>query len=118
MHSLNLLLALVITPLVGHSLAASLQPILNTTFANPTNVGFYLYVPDRLQARPPVLVNPHWCHGSAQATFSGTRFARLADTHGFLVIYPDSPHTDDKCWDVSSPETLTHAAGGDSLGIV
>ena len=99
--------------------AASLQPV-NATITNPTNVGFYIYVPDRLQARPAVLVNPHWCHGSARATFEGTRFARLADAHGFLVIYPQAPRRagDDACWDVSSRETLAHDAGGDSLGIV
>jgi acetylxylan esterase len=40
---------------------------------NPSNVTFYLYVPSFLQTKPPVLVNPHWCHGSAQAAFAGTQ---------------------------------------------
>lgn len=34
------------------------------------------------------------------------------------MIFPDSPNNVDDCWDVSSPETLTHNGGGDSLGIV
>jgi len=34
------------------------------------------------------------------------------------MIFPDSPNTADKCWDVSSNATLTHNGGGDSLGIV
>lgn len=64
---------------------------------------------------------PHWCHGSAQAAFSGSEWASLADTYGFIVLYPDSPNLEpplDKCWDVSSPQTLSHNGGGDSLGII
>lgn len=64
------------------------------------------------------MVNPHWCKGSANATYTATPFGSLADTHGFIVIYPDSPNLADKCCDVSSAETLTHDGGGDSLGIV
>lgn len=85
---------------------------------NPTNVGFYLYVPSNLQAKPPILVNPHACHGSAQDAFTGTQLATLADTYGYIMIFPDSPNTADKCWDVSSNQTLTHDGGGDSQGIV
>ncbi len=97
--------------------AASIQR-LNVTLNNPTNVGFYIYVPNKLATKPPILVNPHWCHGSANAAYTGSQFASLADKYGFIVIYPDSPHTADKCWDLSSNQTLTHNAGGDSLGIV
>jgi acetylxylan esterase len=80
----------------------------------------YIYVPDTLAANPPILVNPHACHGSAQAAYTGSQYATLASTYGFIfiVIYPDSPNTVDKCWDVSSSETLSHNGGGDSLGIV
>ncbi|KAI1342490.1 carbohydrate esterase family 1 protein [Xylariaceae sp. FL0016] len=97
--------------------AASLQQVTEDFGPNPRNVSFYIYVPDALAARPPILVNPHWCHGDAQACYAGSRYAALADQYGFVVIYPDSPNTADKCWDVSSNETLTHDAGGDSLGI-
>jgi acetylxylan esterase len=85
---------------------------------NPTGAGLFLYVPPNLQANPPILVNPHWCHGDANAAFVGSQFAALADQYGYIVIYPDSPNLEDKCWDVSSPETLTHNGGGDSLSIV
>ncbi|KAH8902912.1 alpha/beta-hydrolase, partial [Coniochaeta sp. PMI_546] len=98
--------------------AASLQKV-TADFYNPTNVGFYLYVPDKLAANPPVLVSPHWCHGDALAVYNGSSFASLADKYGFIVIYPDSPNTADKCWDVSSKGSLSHQNGpGDSLGIV
>jgi acetylxylan esterase len=98
--------------------AASLQKIPTNFGANPTNVGFYIYVPDTLPSKPAVLVNPHWCHGTAEAAFRGSQYATLASKHGFIVIYPNSPNTADQCWDVSSKETLTHDGGGDSLGIV
>ncbi|KFY66482.1 hypothetical protein V496_02053 [Pseudogymnoascus sp. VKM F-4515 (FW-2607)] len=85
---------------------------------NPTNVGFHIYLPTKLADRPPILVNPHWCHGKASDAFAGSQYATLADKYGFIVIYPDSPHEADKCWDVSSSQTLTHQGGGDSQGIV
>jgi len=97
--------------------AASIQQ-LNVPLENPTKVGFYIYVPDHLPSKPPILVNPHWCHGDANAAYKGSQFASLADKHGFIVIFPDSPNKADKCWDVSSKQTLTHLGGGDSLGIV
>lgn len=98
--------------------AASIQHVTDKIDSNPTNVGFYLYVPDRVAPHPAILVNPHWCHGSAQAAYAGSQFASFADKYGFIVIYPDSPHQADKCWDVSSKETLSHNGGGDSLSIV
>ncbi|KAI0398584.1 Alpha/Beta hydrolase protein [Xylariaceae sp. FL0594] len=98
--------------------AASLQQVTEAFGPNPRNVGFYIYVPDQLAARPPILVNPHWCHGDARACYAGSQYAALASRHGFIVIYPDSPNGADKCWDVSSDATLAHGAGGDSLGIV
>ncbi|KAB5513372.1 feruloyl esterase B [Coniochaeta sp. 2T2.1] len=98
--------------------AATLQKI-EADFPNPTNVGFYLYAPDKLSPNPPVLVSPHWCHGDALAVYNGSSFASLADRYGFIVIYPDSPNAADKCWDVSSKGTLSHqSGGGDSQGIV
>lgn len=111
----------ILSPINGLSLkpraANSLVQVTNFG-SNPTNVTFYLYLPSKLQSNPPILVNPHWCHGDAAAAFAGSQFATLADTYGFIVIYPDSPNTADKCWDVSSNATLTHNGGGDSLGIV
>lgn len=98
--------------------SASLQQLNVSLSSNPTNVGFYIYVPDQLAPDPAILVNPHWCHGDAPSAFAGSTFANLSSEHGFIVIYPDSPNAADKCWDVSSAETLTHGGGGDSLGIV
>ncbi|KAL2130379.1 hypothetical protein VTI74DRAFT_6541 [Chaetomium olivicolor] len=98
--------------------AATLTPITVPFGPNPRNVSFNIFVPDTLQPNPPILVNPHWCHGSAEAAFTGSQWATLAAQHGFIVIYPGSPNAADQCWDVSSKETLSHNGGGDSLGIV
>ncbi len=104
--------------LASSAAAAGIQKITAKLDNNPTNVGFYIVVPDSLPPNPPVVVNPHWCHGSAMAAYSGSQFATLAAKLGYIVIYPDSPNTSDKCWDISSHASLTHGAGGDSLGIV
>src|SRR3954462_6300355 len=96
--------------------AASLQQITNFG-SNPTNLGFYLYVPDRVQARPPILVAVHYCTGSGPAFYSGSQFASLADQYGFIVIYPSATRSG-ACFDVSSPGALRHDGTSDPVGIV
>ncbi|KAK2768215.1 hypothetical protein FQN54_000067 [Arachnomyces sp. PD_36] len=83
---------------------------------NPTNVEMYIYVPDNLAPNPALIVAMHYCQGTAEAYFSQTAYPGLADEKGFIVIYPDAPDPG-QCWDVHTQETLTHDAGGDSLGI-
>lgn len=61
-------------------------------------------------------MNSHYCTGTAQAYYSGSPYATLAEQYGFIVIYPESPHSG-TCWDVSSQATLTHNGGGDSNSI-
>ncbi|GGS24870.1 extracellular catalytic domain type 1 short-chain-length polyhydroxyalkanoate depolymerase [Actinokineospora fastidiosa] len=96
--------------------AASLVEV--TDFgANPSNLRMHLYVPDTVRERPAVLVASHYCTGTGPAFYSGTEFARLADQHGFIVIYP-SANRSGNCFDVSSQATLRHNGGSDSLGIV
>lgn len=85
-----------------------------TSFGNaPTAAGFYIYVPKKLAASPGVVVAVHYCTGTAQAYYTGSPYATLAEQYGFIVIYPSSPHSG-TCWDVSSKATLTHNGGGDS----
>jgi acetylxylan esterase len=76
----------------------------------------YIYVPDKLAAKPPVIVAIHFCTGTAQAYYTGSPYAKLADQYGFIVIYPESPYSG-TCWDVSSKAALTHNGGGDSNSI-
>jgi acetylxylan esterase len=112
---LKVLLALAFATTVAA--VGSLQQVTAGTFgSNPTGVGFYIYVPTNLASKPAVIVAMHYCTGTAQAYFSGTQYATLSETYGFIVIYPNAP-TSGGCWDVASTATLTHDAGGDSLGI-
>ncbi|KIM23821.1 carbohydrate esterase family 1 protein [Serendipita vermifera MAFF 305830] len=85
--------------------------------SNPTGVRVWIYVPQNLAPNPPIVVGIHWCTGTANAFYTATGYGSLADQKGFIVIYPQTPNSDG-CWDVHSTETLTHNAGGDSLGIV
>jgi acetylxylan esterase len=96
-------------------LTSSLQQVTNFG-TNPTNVGMFVYKPTTVTTKPAVIVAVHYCTGTAQAYFSGSPYAQLADTYGFIVIYPSSPNSG-TCWDVSSKATLTHNGGGDSGGI-
>jgi acetylxylan esterase len=77
----------------------------------------YIYVPTNLPPSPPILVAPHWCGGTAQQVFQWRSWASAGDKYGFITIYPNTGNAD-KCWDVSSKESLTHDGGGDALGIV
>jgi len=62
------------------------------------------------------LLSLDYCTGTAQAYYSGSPYAQLADQYGFIVIYPQSPYSG-TCWDVSSSKALTHNGGGDSNAI-
>lgn len=85
--------------------------------SNPTGTRMFLYVPKTLAAKPAIVVGIHWCSGSAQAYYSGSQWARYAETYGYIVIYPQTPYTNDNCWDVASKMTLTHGGGGASNSI-
>lgn len=85
--------------------------------SNPTGTRMFLYVPKNLAAKPAIVVGIHWCSGSAQAYYSGSQWARYAETYGYIVIYPQTPYTNDNCWDVASKMTLTHGGGGASNSI-
>jgi len=106
---------LLIVASLSLSLGASLTPVTNFG-TNPTNVGMYIYVPTNLKTNPAIVVALHYCTGTAQAYFQGTKYSSLADQKGFIVIYPNAPDSGG-CWDVHSNNTLVHDKGGDSLGI-
>jgi acetylxylan esterase len=100
-----------------HASVNTLQQQTGDWGANPTNVGFYYYKPLHLVPNPALIVAIHYCTGTAQAFYSGSEYADLADKFGsFVVIYPNAPDPGG-CWDVHTNATLTHDAGGDSLAI-
>ncbi|KAF8965879.1 acetyl xylan esterase [Flammula alnicola] len=98
------------------ALTSSLQQVTVNFGPNPNNVGMFLYQPTALANPTPLIIAMHYCTGTAQAYFTGTSLASLADQHGFIVVYPNAPRSGG-CWDVNTQATLTHDGGSDSLGI-
>ncbi len=83
--------------------AASWQTNVNYgTSGNPT---MDLYVPDRPDASPGVLVAIHYCGGNAGGTHSW--FQSLADQYGFIII---SPNAGTNCFDASPGRNGAKAA--------
>lgn len=105
--------------LVAAAQAASLEQVADFG-DNASGTKMYIYVPDAVAANSssnvPVVVAIHYCTGTAAAYYSGTPYASLADSYGFIVIYPESPYSGG-CWDVSSAAALTHEGGADSSSI-
>ncbi|TFK70568.1 acetyl xylan esterase [Pluteus cervinus] len=110
-------LAVACSVVVSTNAAAGQLQLVSNYGTNPTGVQMFVYRPANLLAKPALIVAIHACHGTAQDYFAGTQYANLADRYGFLVVYPDAPDPEG-CWDVHTNATLTHNAGGDSLGII
>lgn len=113
-----LLLAAVALSLVPQpAKAASLVRV--TTFGtNPTNLNMYVYAPDRVAARPAMLVMVHYCGGSASAVHNGNGrdYVTAADRLGYVIVYPEATR-DGRCFDVSTANALRRNGGSDSTGI-
>ncbi|KIK63579.1 carbohydrate esterase family 1 protein [Collybiopsis luxurians FD-317 M1] len=108
-------LCLLFSPLAN----AATQPLVQVTAnigPNPNNVGMFVYKPAKLASPLPLIVAIHECTASATIYFESTQYATLADQYGFMVVYPNSPRSG-SCFDVNTPQTLTHNGGGDSQGI-
>ncbi len=93
-------------------------------FSNAAGSRAYkLYVPTSPSEVPrPMVVMLHGCTQSADDFAMGTQMNRLADEHGFLVVYPEQPaHANmSKCWNWFQPQDQLRASGEPSLiaGIV
>jgi poly(hydroxyalkanoate) depolymerase family esterase len=77
----------------------------------------YIYVPDKLADKPPLVVASHHCQGTGTSTFNETKssFVAAADKLGFIMIFPEA--TGHNCWDVGSDKSLKHDGGGDTQAI-
>jgi len=102
--------------IAGTSSAATLEQVTDFGY-NPSNLEMYLYVPESKAENAPILVAVHYCTGSGPTFFSDSDFAMLADTYGYVVIYPSATRSS-KCFDVSSPQALTRDGGSDPVGIM
>ncbi|MGJ6967518.1 extracellular catalytic domain type 1 short-chain-length polyhydroxyalkanoate depolymerase [Streptosporangium sp. G11] len=104
--------------------AAALTQVTNFG-TNPTNLNMYVYVPDRVAARPALLVLTHYCGGSAGAIFNGNGrdYVTAADRYGYgygygyVIVVPEVTRSE-KCFDVSTPAALRRDGGGDSTGVM
>ncbi len=93
-------------------------------FSNDAGTRMYkVHVPAGMSDAPrPMIVMLHGCTQSADDFATGTQMNRLADEHGFLVVYPEQPAQANasKCWNWFKPEDQRRGAGEPSLiaGIV
>ncbi|MBT9596543.1 MAG: PHB depolymerase family esterase [Vitreoscilla sp.] len=93
-------------------------------FSNAAGSRAYkVYVPAGESAAPrAMIVMLHGCTQSADDFAAGTQMNRLADEHGFMVVYPEqAAHANaSKCWNWFKPQDQLRGAGEPSLiaGIV
>jgi len=93
-------------------------------FSNDSGTRAYkVYVPTVKSDAPcGMIVMLHGCTQSADDFAAGTQMNRLADEHGFLVVYPEqSAHANaSRCWNWFRPQDQVRDAGEPSLiaGIV
>jgi poly(hydroxyalkanoate) depolymerase family esterase len=93
-------------------------------FSNHAGTRSYkLYVPAGAhESSLPVVVMLHGCTQSPDDFAAGTQMNRLADEHGFLVVYPEQPAraNTSKCWNWFKHQDQLRDAGEPSLiaGIV
>jgi poly(hydroxyalkanoate) depolymerase family esterase len=114
----GILLAVLWFTLAAPRVASAASLVEVTSFGrNPSSLRMFMYVPDNVKPHPAVLVAVHFCTGSGPIFFSGTEFAAQANQHGFIVIYPSATRSGN-CFDVSTPQSLTHAGNSDPVGIV
>ena len=108
-------------PLTGTLVLAS--PTMAATLQTNVNYGasgavMNVYVPDKIDKAPGIVVALHYCGGSATNAASWLT-PTLAEQYGFIVIAPGLPAGDaDGCWDVGSAQTKTHDGGSHSKAIV
>jgi poly(hydroxyalkanoate) depolymerase family esterase len=107
-----------------HSEAGTLGAFGTHTYRSAAGTRSYkLYVPAGAADAPrPVLVMLHGCTQSADDFAAGTRMNRLADAHGFLVVYPEqaAQANPSRCWNWFQPQDQGRDTGEPALiaGIV
>jgi len=100
--------------------AASLTQVNRSDWAGslklPSYVQMYIYVPDKLATKPPIMVSSHSCGSTATGQMGNIPLSTAAaDKNGFIMILPDNPGQN--CWDVGSAASLKHDGGGDTQAV-
>ncbi len=79
---------------------------------------YKLYVPELTPAAPmPLIVMLHGCTQSPDDFAAGTQMNKLAEEHGFIVVYPEQPSSANmsKCWNWFSAQDQHRDRGEPSL---
>ncbi|HEX5098766.1 MAG TPA: PHB depolymerase family esterase, partial [Polyangiaceae bacterium] len=100
--------------------AASLKQVTRSDWVGsvtlPSYMQMYVYVPDNVAAKPPIMISAHSCGSTATGQMANIpKSQAAADKNGFILILPDNPNQN--CWDVGSTAALKHDGGGDTQGI-
>jgi acetylxylan esterase len=103
--------------------AASLQKLDQSVWGGGTANGFpsyvnmYIYVPDQVATKPPIVTGPHSCQGNGTGTYSQmSSLVSVANKTGFIMIFPEA--TGRNCWDAGSAESLKNGGKGDTGAVV
>lgn len=104
----------------AQSFAASLKQVTKSDWAGsvslPSYMQMYVYVPDNVAAKPPIMISAHSCGSTATGQMANIpKSQAAADKNGFLLILPDNPNQN--CWDVGTTKALTHDGGGDTQAV-
>ncbi|MBG6078905.1 extracellular catalytic domain type 1 short-chain-length polyhydroxyalkanoate depolymerase [Rubrivivax gelatinosus] len=112
----------------GETAAATLPPAaggwLSHEYRNAAGVRAYrVHLPAAAASAPrPMLVMLHGCTQTPEDFAAGTRMNRLADEHGFIVVYPEqaAQANPSRCWNWFQAQDQKRDAGEPSLiaGIV
>lgn len=102
-------------PLAAPSLASSssrLRP-LGSRGPNPGQLNAWTYVPENAAPGAPLVVVLHGCTQSAAAYDEGSGWSRLADQHGFVLLYPEQQRANNPnlCFNWFSPDDTTRGRG-------
>jgi poly(hydroxyalkanoate) depolymerase family esterase len=86
--------------------------------SNPGALRGWLHVPDRLAVNPALVVVLHGCTQTAAGYDHGSGWSRLADDHGFVLLYPEQQRANNPngCFNWFTPED-TVRGGGEALSI-
>lgn len=87
-------------------------------FTNQAGTRAYrLYVPSKLKHDAPVVVYLHGCTQTADDAALGTRYDELAESEGFIAVYPeqDPAANGSKCWNWFLPEHQQRGGGEPSI---
>ena len=85
----------------------------HSSVANPGQLGALIYVPESAAPGAPLVVVLHGCSQNAAGYDESSGWSRLADLHGFVVLYPEQRRSNNSnlCFNWFSPADATRGKG-------